>query len=198
MASRALGITRRQETILSLHRRPLEHHSYLRPEGQTVLAFLPLVVSESTQLSSPSLYSLTGTVRAFDQRSRLGLSVCSAFRLGSASISLPTARPSLPSADFYGLVKVNCFTLRHDSVTGRRSPEVSSIAFDAQPPDLPPVCLVEMGFAILCPLARHPRPPIRFLFIGSRLCSTLLSGLASRRVLFRPCASLTLHLHQTG
>src|SRR5208282_802781 len=34
---------------------------------------------------------------------------------------------------------------------------------------------------------------IRFLFIGSRLCSTLLSDPASRR---RPCASLSLHLHQ--
>jgi len=32
---------------------------------------------------------------------------------------------------------------------------------------------------------------IRFLFIGSRLCSTLLSDPASRR---RPCASLSLHL----
>ena len=30
----------------------------------------------------------------------------------------------------------------------------------------------------------------RFLFIGSRLCSTLLSGPASRRVLFHPRASL--------
>src|SRR5579859_6673506 len=34
---------------------------------------------------------------------------------------------------------------------------------------------------------------IRFLFIGSRLCSTLLSDHASRR---HPCASLSLHLHQ--
>ncbi len=34
---------------------------------------------------------------------------------------------------------------------------------------------------------------IRFLFIGSRLCSTLLSDPASRR---RPCASLSLLLHQ--
>src|SRR5690242_2896974 len=35
-------------------------------------------------------------------------------------------------------------------------------------------------------------PPIQFLFIGSRLCSTLLSDLTSR---FGPCASLSLHLH---
>src|SRR5216683_2195697 len=46
--------------------------------------------------------------------------------------------------------------------------EVSSTAFDAQPPDLPPVPLMDMGFAIICSLARHRRPHIRFLFIGSR------------------------------
>ena len=57
-------------------------------------------------------------------------------------------------------------------VTGRRSPEVSSTAFDAQPPDLPPVSLMDRGFAIIGSLARHRRPLIRFLFIGSRLCST--------------------------
>src|SRR5215813_1919336 len=34
---------------------------------------------------------------------------------------------------------------------------------------------------------------LRFLFIGSRLCSALLSALPSRR---HPCASLVLHLHQ--
>src|SRR5580692_11656090 len=91
---------------------------------------------------------------------------------------------------------MNRFTLSHDSVTCRTPPEVSSTAFNTQPPDLPPVSLMDMGFAISCPLARHRRPPIRFLFIGSRLCSTLLSGPASRRVLFHLCASLTLHLHQ--
>jgi hypothetical protein len=40
-----------------------------------------------------------------------------------------------------------------------------------------------------------------FLFIGSRLCSTLLTFFqapASWRVLFHPCASLTLRLHQNG
>src|SRR6202011_2205178 len=90
---------------------------------------------------------------------------------------------------------MNRFTLSHDFVTCRRSPEVSSTAFDAQPPDLPPVSLMDMGFAVMCPLARHRRPRIRFLFISSRLCSALLSGPASRRVLFHPCASLSLHLH---
>jgi len=91
---------------------------------------------------------------------------------------------------------MNRFVSSHDSVTCRRSPEVSSTAFDAQPPDLPPVSLMDKGFAVSCPIARHRRPHIRFLFIGSHLCSTLLSGPASRRVLFHPCASLWLHLHQ--
>src|SRR6266567_9008222 len=36
-------------------------------------------------------------------------------------------------------------------------------------------------------------PQIRFLYIGSRFCSTLPSDLTSRR---RPCASLSLHLYQ--
>jgi len=46
---------------------------------------------------------------------------------------------------------------------------------------------MDVGFAIIGSLARHRRPPIQFLSIGSRVCSTLLSDLASRR---RPCASL--------
>jgi hypothetical protein len=78
-------------------------------------------------------------------------------------------------------------------VTCNRSPEVSSIAFHAQPPDLPPVPLMDVGFAITCPLARHRRPQIQFLSIVSRVCSTLLSDLASR---LSPCASLLLRLHQ--
>jgi hypothetical protein len=41
--------------------------------------------------------------------------------------------------------------------------------------------------------ARHRRPLIQFLSIGSRVCSTLLSDLASR---LGPCASLSLRLHQ--
>src|SRR5882724_636693 len=38
----------------------------------------------------------------------------------------------------------------------------------------------------------HCLPRIQFLFIGSRLCSNLLSDLASQ---LGPCASLSLHLH---
>src|SRR5437016_14497239 len=79
-------------------------------------------------------------------------------------------------------------------VTCSRPPDVISTAFHAQPPDLPPVPLMDVDFAITCSLARHRRPhQIQFLSIGSRVCSTLLSDLASR---LGPCASLSLRLHQ--
>src|ERR1700678_3807132 len=100
---------------------------------------------------------------------------------------------TMPAADFC-TIRVNRSTLSHDSVTCNRSSEVSSIAFHAQPLDLPPVPLMDVGFAIICSLARHRRPQIQVLSIGSRFCSTLLSDLASRR----PCASLTLLFHQDG
>src|SRR5512135_2368950 len=52
---------------------------------------------------------------------------------------------------------------------------------------------MDRDFAVSCPLVRPGLPPIRFLFVRSRLRSTLPSDPASRR---RPCASLALHLHQ--
>jgi hypothetical protein len=57
------------------------------------------------------------------------------------------------------------------------------------------VCLMDMDFVIICPLVPHGLPHIRFLSIGSCVRSTPLSDPVSRR---RPCASLTLHLHQVG
>jgi hypothetical protein len=102
-------------------------------------------------------------------------------------------RTTMPSADFCRPVRRNHSPLSPDSGTNGRSPEVSSTAFRAQPPDLQPVPLMDTDFAVSCPLVRHRMPHIRFLFIGSRLCSAFPSDPASRR---RPCASLTLHLHQ--
>ena len=99
----------------------------------------------------------------------------------------------MPAADFCRPVRPDRSGLRPESETNGRSPEVSSTAFDAQPPDLQPGPLMDRDFAITCPLVRPRRPRIRFLFIGSRLGSTLLSDPASRR---HPCASLSLHLHQ--
>jgi hypothetical protein len=52
---------------------------------------------------------------------------------------------------------------------------------------------MDEDFAVSRPLVRPGLPHIRFLYVRSRFCSTLLSDVASRR---RPCASLALHLHQ--
>jgi hypothetical protein len=52
---------------------------------------------------------------------------------------------------------------------------------------------MDMGFAVISPLARPCLPQIRFLYIGSYVCSTLLSDPPSPE---RPCASLSLRLHQ--
>jgi hypothetical protein len=110
--------------------------------------------------------------------------------LGPSSRYLET---TLPAADFCRPVRIDRSTLSPDSGTNGRSPEVSSTAFRTQPADLQPVPLMDMGFAVIRPLARHCMPLIRFLYIGSYVCSTLLSDPASRR---RRCASLSLHLHQ--
>src|SRR6266567_8714707 len=69
-----------------------------------------------------------------------------------------TCRPTMPAADSRYTVRMNRSILSHAAVTCGGSPEVSSTAFDAQPPDLPPVCLVEVGFAVICQLAPHRRP----------------------------------------
>ena len=94
---------------------------------------------------------------------------------------------SMPSADFCCEIKAPCDTFSRDSATHSRSPEVSSTAFRTQPPNLQPVPLMDMGFAVIGQLARHRMPQIRFLYIGSYLCSTLLSDPPSPE---RPCASL--------
>jgi hypothetical protein len=93
----------------------------------------------------------------------------------------------MPSADFCRPVRMDHPTLSPESGTDGRSPEVSSTAFSVQPPGLQPVPLMDMDFAVICPLVQHRMPHTRFLSIGSRLCSTLLSDPISRR---RPCASL--------
>src|SRR5207237_7733287 len=96
---------------------------------------------------------------------------------------------TMPSADFCSAVTGPCEPASPDCETRRRSPEVSSTAFAAHPPNL-----------LLRPLmvwtSRFPARSsgltsliIRFLSIGSRLCSTLPSNPASRR---RSCASLIL------
>ncbi len=85
-----------------------------------------------------------------------------------------------PAADFCCRIRVNYSTLSPESETCNRSPAISSTAFDTRPPNLPPASLMDMGFAIICPLARRRRPQIQFLSTGPYLCSTLPSDSTSR------------------
>jgi len=86
----------------------------------------------------------------------------------------------MPSADSSHPVRTNHSALRLAAKTNERSPEVSSTAFSARPPDLPPMPLMDMDFVIPCSLVRHRLPRIWFLSIGPRLGSTLPSDPTSR------------------
>src|SRR6516164_2904404 len=146
------------------------------------LVFLSLSAHESRRLLALSFIPLSGYRSGLRSSFPARPICCSAFRLSECLNSFADCMAYFALCRLLRQGQVNRFTLSHDSVTCRRSPEVSLTAFDAQPPDLPPVDLMDMGFVVNCLFARHRRPRIRFLFIGSRLCSTLLSGLASRRV----------------
>ena len=89
-------------------------------------------------------------------------------------------------------VRIGYPILSPESRTNGRPPEVSSTAFSTQTPDLQPVHLMD-GLRDHVPARPAPLPLIRFLYIASYFCSTLLSDPASRR---RPCTSLSLRLHQ--
>jgi hypothetical protein len=69
---------------------------------------------------------------------------------------------TMPSADFCRAIGMAHAIPSRDSATRHRSPEVSSTAFRAQPPDLRFASLMDVGFAIMCPLVRPRMPPIRF------------------------------------
>ena len=101
---------------------------------------------------------------------------------------------NMPSADFCSAVRPPFDSLSRRSDTEQIS-WVSSTVFRAQPPDLRFASLMDMDFAVSCPLVRHSR---------------LVSGLVHRLALlihasFRPrlaavalAFSLGLHLHQVG
>ena len=55
--------------------------------------------------------------------------------------------------------------------------------------------IIALDLAVIRPLVRPAQPPIRFLAMRSRVCSTRPADPASRR---RPCVSPTLHRHQAG
>jgi len=89
------------------------------------------------------------------------------------------SRPTMPLADFCAVVGLPHGFLSPVSGTRRRPPGVSSTAFTAHLPDLQPRPLMDMGFAVTCPLARPGLPPIRWF------CSALPSDPASRRAPLR-------------
>src|SRR5215467_8346936 len=110
-------------------------------------------------------------VRAFSHRYRLGLSVCSAFRLLECLTSLADRdliRPMLTSAPRSGRLS----TASVAEATRRRSPGVSSAAFHAQSPDLRFAHWMDMDFAVSCPLVRRCR---------------LISGFCPSTRTFAPC-----------
>jgi len=74
----------------------------------------------------------------------------------------------MPAADSRPTINMDCSILSPDSVTCDGSPEVSSAAFDAQPPDLPPLCLVNWASLSFASSPHTVGLLIRFLFIGSR------------------------------
>ncbi len=118
-----------------------------------------------------------------------------------ALLALPIVRAfvavvtTTPSADFCCTVRAPYDVLSHASVTHSRSPEISSTAFDTRPPDLPPVPLMDMGFAVTCQLARHRRPPHPVLVHRP---VSLLHASFRPHLAVTPLRFTTLHLHQVG
>src|SRR5215469_17950698 len=100
-----------------------------------------------------------------------------------------------PSADFCCVVRTPHDVLSHKYVTPSRSPAISSTAVHAQPPDLPPVPLMDMGFPIVCSLARHRRP-LHPVLVHRLAC--LLYASSRPHLTVTPLRFATLHLHQVG
>ena len=142
-----------------------------------VLDFLPLSTHElPVLLATPNR---SGLRPSFPARPIC----CSAFRHWSASLALPTAWPTMPSADFCAAVRSPHGSLSSEIGTRRRPPQVSSIAFPAPLPDLQPWPLMDMDFAISCPLVRPrmPRYPI-----SVRQVAVLLHTSFRRRLAMTP------------
>src|SRR2546423_1256838 len=103
--------------------------------------------------------------------------------------------PTLPSADFCATVRAPLGPFSLDSETPRRSPEVSSIAFDTQPPGLRFALLMDTDFAVQGLLVQRSR-----LIPGSCSSAHAFAPRFFRTLLAvrRPCASLALRFHQPG
>jgi hypothetical protein len=117
-------------------------------------------------------------VRAFDHRFWFDRSRAAPF--GRSTVpDLPTAWRTMPPADSCAAIRSPFGGLSSTWNTVQVSPG-KFVAFAARPPDLQPRPLMDVDFATRCPLVRPGMPRIRFLFVGSRLRSTLLSDATSR------------------
>ena len=99
----------------------------------------------------------------------------------------------MPAADFCRPVRTDRSILS-PGIPDRR--QISRGKLDRLPyatAESTPSALDGYGLRGQWPARPAPMPRIRFLYIGSYVCSALLSDPASRR---HPCASLSLHLHQ--
>ena len=125
-------------------------------------------------------YSPLRLVRAFVFPSSARPICCSAFRLWSASLALPTAEPTMPSADFCPAVH-SPLSLRSRL---RDTEQISRGKLSRLPRTVAESTLHVLDEYGLCgDKAARPTftPYIRFLFIDSRVCSTLPSDPASRQ-----------------
>src|SRR5215831_13318456 len=98
----------------------------------------------------------------------------------------------MPSADFCSVVRLPPGSLS-PLRTQSRSPGVSSTAFRAQSPDVRFASLMDMDFAVTCPLARCWHP----VFVH-RLARLLYASFRPRLTAIALAFSLALHLHQVG
>ena len=127
----------------------IRRFSELSPCGREVrvvvrhkgFAALQVSVSASTS-SEPAKLSRSGLAaqchREFDVR-LLAITVW----------AFLTSLSTTPAADFCCRIRVNYFTLSHESETCHRSPAISSTAFDSRPPDLPPASLMDTDCSTL-------------------------------------------------
>src|SRR6204780_1744151 len=119
-------------------------------------------------------------VRAFGRRSQLGLSIAPPFGFRSASLALPTSRPTMPSADFCSAIRLPSDNLSRRSDTEQISwGKLNRLPCTAAGSTL----RVFDGYGLRGKLPARPTltPCIRFLSIDSHFCYTLPSDPASRR-----------------
>src|SRR5260370_23933251 len=125
-------------------------------------------------LMSCQSYLPLSIVRAFGHRFRIGLSVAPPFGLGVPHYPRrqpDLLRPLLTSAPRSGGLSTPSVAF---GTTRSRSPGLSSISFAAQPPDLRFAPLMDMDFAIRCPLVRRWRLVSGFCSSARPLVSPVL------------------------